>query len=168
MEHLKSHSISRSGDLVEISISPPDHMQFHGHPTTSRLMLFKTYWRDRINAFICGTSDHTVFIEISSAGRLHLHGICQIDEPVTFHSTFHTLVNGKPSKGCKFIDRCENAIYKITSQKHFEERSAYVSKDYPVVSKLINPIFSSAGSKLKKAIMKYLPKIEATKFVDLN
>lgn len=168
MDHLHAHASLRSGDYAEISISPPDHMQYFQHPLDGRLVTFRNYWKHRVNKILYGISDHCIFIEISSAGRLHMHGLLKIDDPVSFYHTFHTLVNGKLTKGCKFMDRCEHAVYKIKSQPHFNERVQYISKDYIVMQEHFNPIMALDDSPLKSYILKHKPKIDAIKVSLIN
>lgn len=74
--HLKPEDVA-VGVEYTFTINPDDTRQYFGSP--NRLGLFHEYWSKRLLELFYSKAAYWFEIEISSNGRLHMHGIVRIE-----------------------------------------------------------------------------------------
>lgn len=153
-----THSHPIAGEYIEVSISPPDHMQYYDEPCLyDRVLRFKSYWSHRIKSQLYGFSDFMFTIEKSfPADRLHLHGLLKLQKPLQAIASLHKVLNGKFIKRT-YVEDVNSAVYRIKSLEHLEARYGYITKDVPLfVAEELPNIISKKSSDLHKRLKEEL------------
>lgn len=149
-QYTDSHAVPTQGEYIEITFSPPDHMQYMDLSFYDRFMTFRAYWLDRIKKHLDGYQDYLITIEQSLQGqRYHLHGLIKVNK---IQRLIHSLgqIRLGPYSRKKYHQEVISAVYKIKDQDHYKERYAYITKDIPTFQQEeLNPIIAPKNGSMK-------------------